>query len=396
MQEISDEEGRLILGERGLWSGKGSYDAIKNTKEDEIEKETKELLKEEGNLRRENREKEGESKIKYEERLKKLAKSEAELGFRWTIGLVNSIIESGGYEEVGKEKVMAVLIGEGSNTEEILSRYKQVSEMGEIVHEKVDIRVLQEEGMFDEDNRISKEFINEYVKPKLIVKEIDRELKEVGYEGKNAGEKLVGKMGEGYSRGAELNKAIVEVLALFEDVESMYEYLGVEKGKGRTKEEIAAGAYRTYKRALRLFSEGEIGEEGLKQETEIIRTVSEMLMIVQEKAELEAAINEKGIGIETLNKIESMVNIESTKVNKYVFIKELGEQIRGISNGEEVFEIKIEEIKKGLERKGEKGVILPKEMEKLKEGLGEGKRGKRYETALTMEMKKARAVLQAA
>jgi hypothetical protein len=203
-------------------------------------------------------------------------------------------------------------------------------------------------------------------------------------------------MVEGYSKGEELNKAIVKTLALFEDVDRMYEYLGMERTKGVTKEEIGEGAYRTYKKALGLLAEGKIGEEGLRQETEIIRTVSEMLMIGLEKPELEEAINEKEIGQKTLEKIERMVNIESTKVNKYVFINEIRKEMKGRSRGDSLFELNIEEIKEGLERKEEKGEILPKEINDLLPDLGKGNRGKKYQTALTMEMRNARAVSQAA
>lgn len=90
----------------------------------------------------------------------------------------------------------------------------------------------------------------------------------------------------------------------------------------------------------------------MKQETEIIRIVSEMLMIGKEKPELVEAINKEKIEEMTLREIERMVGMDSTRENRYVFINELREEIKRSSKNDRVFEIKIEGLKKGLERKG--------------------------------------------
>ncbi|MDR2617175.1 MAG: hypothetical protein LBC22_05190 [Endomicrobium sp.] len=68
------------------------------------------------------------------------------------------------------------------------------------------------------------------------------------------------------------------------------------------REEIGEGAFRTYKKAVGLLVKEEIGKEGLMQQTEIIRIVSEMLMIGVEKPELMEAINQGKIGEMTVKR----------------------------------------------------------------------------------------------
>jgi hypothetical protein len=75
-------------------------------------------------------------------------------------------------------------------------------------------------------------------------------------------------------------------------------------------------------------------------------------MIGKEKPELVEAINKEKIEEMTLREIERMVGMDSTRENRYVFINELREEIKRSSKNDRVFEIKIEGLKKGLERKG--------------------------------------------
>ncbi|MDR0723655.1 MAG: hypothetical protein LBF23_00500 [Endomicrobium sp.] len=391
---ISDEEARLIVGQ--------DYKIIKNFKEDQIEEKYENTLKGEEfeAFKEANKKKEGESDKDYQGRLDKLAKSQAEMGFKWDISSIASVMNALDYEKGSKEqeKLFVVLLGDANiKSSDMVKRYGNVIDIASRVDSNVDIKVLQEYKMFNEDNSVSNEFILKYVIP-VALKSVNEKFKNIGYKGANAGQELVGKMGVGITKAEELNVAIAQTLALFESTGAMQEYLGIDLAKNAyTKEEIASAAFRTYKEALKLFAEGEMDKAGLEQETTIIRTVSEMLMVAIEKPELAEAINERDINNEGLETIERLVNIESTKVNRFVFVDALREEVKASSSTDEmVFEINIEDLKKGLESKEALvNIGLPKEINELLPALEGGRRGKKHKTML-MEIRNARAVSQAA
>jgi hypothetical protein len=70
----------------------------------------------------------------------------------------------------------------------MVRRYRNVSGIREIVDGRVDLKVLGNEDMFKEDNKVSEEFISEYVRPELILRGVDNKLKRMGYEGAKEGD----------------------------------------------------------------------------------------------------------------------------------------------------------------------------------------------------------------
>ncbi|MDR1523109.1 MAG: hypothetical protein LBS29_04080 [Endomicrobium sp.] len=430
-QVISDEEAYLILGD--------NYRHIKVFKEDQIEERAEQLLKDESfkegfnmqenlnekakqlarddTFKRKNKQEEGETQEAYNTRLENLAmrelkgqkdynkklenaaKSKATKEFRWNIASIGKMMDTLNYVEdtTKQEKLFVVLLGDANiDSRELVDRYQKVVDIKDIVDSSVDISVLQEYEMFNADNSVSNEFVSKYVSPELVLKSVDNKFKNIDYQGVNAGEQLVGKMGIGFTKAEEFSIAIAQALVLFENTASMQEYLGLDISKAHTKEEIVSAAFSTYKEALNLFAEGEIDQTMLNQETTIIRTVSEMLMIAIDKPELTAAINETNINEVALNKIERIVNIDATKVNRYVFVNTLRDEVKASTSNDTVFEIKIDDLKKGLESKDAlRNIELPKNLNDILPSLESGHRGKKHHTML-MEIRNVKAVSQAA
>ncbi|MDR3112719.1 MAG: helicase C-terminal domain-containing protein [Elusimicrobiota bacterium] len=220
--------------------------------------------------------------------------------------------------------------------------------------------------------------------------------------GNGATQRLLNSM-IGFTGPEEYNTALLRVLVHFNNITEMEGYLGLSGSYA--EKDIVSKAFETYALCVTEFSRGEMTEEQLKRESEIIRMVSNVLIAAIDKTkgeELKTLINKDKLTQSDISTIQNMLG-KDYKVNNNVFITNLKDyiDISFIDNNRAasaVFNIDAAKIKKAFESKeSNSGSVSSENNADLLNLIVRGRRGKKnkLKTPL-MSLKKIRAIAQAA
>jgi hypothetical protein len=205
----------------------------------------------------------------------------------------------------------------------------------------------------------------------------------------------------GFTDPESYNTTLLRTLAHFNGISEMESYLGLSGSY--TEKDIVNNAFETYATAVAAFADGEMSEEQLKRESEIIRMSSNILIASINKvkgAELKELINKDKLTETQISKVQTLIG-KDHKVNNNVFIKNLNDYI-DISFIEErraasaLFNIDMEKLKTAVEKKKPGSGISQEDDQDLLNIIAEGRRGKKNRTTVLMDINNARAVAQAA
>jgi hypothetical protein len=172
---------------------------------------------------------------------------------------------------------------------------------------------------FDQDNKLTQSSVKTrdeaIIEMKPIEAQITRRL-----DIPKAGTRLLGRMGENFTKPEEVQVALAKALCYFKSVGEMKNFLGLSPGEALpNKAGIAQAAFNTYKEALGKFTDGELAENEFKEVVELIRIVSDILMLIQSDDVTENIINDRSNN-DYFNIINGKVNLRSTSVNARIFV----------------------------------------------------------------------------
>jgi hypothetical protein len=203
----------------------------------------------------------------------------------------------------------------------------------------------------------------------------------------SAGRRLVGIMGEGFTKPGELNIALAKALCYFKSFDEMKQFLGVNDEGIQDEKIIAQRAFDTYKDALDKFANGDLAENEFREIIGLIRVVSTILMLAKHEEGLVDMVNNQNY-----DAIQSKVNLMTVGLKNKIFVDVFKSQ--DITN-DKVFGIDIAKLKTVLEKKDNKigKRVLSNKLEDLMPLI----KGKRIRVdALTNVRNSARAVAAAA
>jgi hypothetical protein len=167
-----------------------------------------------------------------------------------------------------------------------------------------------------------------------------------------AGTRLLGRMGENFTKPEEVQVALANALCYFKSVGEMRKFLKLpDDDELPDKANIAQAAFSTYKEALGKFADGELAENEFKEVVELIRIVSGILMLIKSGDVTEDVINDRSNN-DYFNIINDKVNLISTSVNARVFVDVFKGQEPIV--GDNLFDIDISKLKTALEDKNNK------------------------------------------
>jgi len=185
------------------------------------------------------------------------------------------------------------------------------------------------------------ETVKEKKEGKKIRENTDEETEEIFY-----------KIANGYMSPEKLEEVLVGLVARFENVEEMEDYLGVSRGEN-SKENISKAMVNKVGEALALWQSGEFSAEEKDMEISILRGAAEVLM----SAAADPEINEKFKEIKDEDGIIALQRrmTKEIRVNMRIAAKAMADEItveeNKINIGKE-FEINISELKELLEKPG--------------------------------------------
>jgi hypothetical protein len=203
-----------------------------------------------------------------------------------------------------------------------------------------------------------------------------------------AGRRLVGVMGEGFTKPEEVNMALAKALYYFRSYDEVKQFLGVSDEDLQDEAIVAQKAFNTYKEALGRFANEELAENEFKELTQLIRIVSSVIMIAKGDQEKVDLINRRNY-----DDIHNAFNAFEVGLKSKVFVDVFKNEEQNIDTGT-LFEIDINKLKTALEKKNDKGSrVLPDKLDSL---LPMMKQQRKKVDALTNIRQNARAVAAAA
>ncbi|MDR1474195.1 MAG: hypothetical protein LBS38_00685 [Endomicrobium sp.] len=243
----------------------------------------------------------------------------------------------------------------------------------------ISINQLEDSNYFNNDNSLKKSVVD--------ITNVELKL-DKGINVQGAGRRLVGVMGEGFTKPEEVNMALAKALYYFRSYDEMKQFLNISDEDLQDEAVIAQKAFNTYKEALGRFADGELAENEFKEVIQLIRIVSSVIMIAKNDQEKVSLINRRNY-----DEIHNAFNVFEVGLKSKVFVDVFKNEEQNIDNGK-LFEIDINKLKTALEKKNDKGSrVLPDKLDSLLPMMKEER--KKFD-ALTNIRANARAVAAAA
>jgi hypothetical protein len=251
----------------------------------------------------------------------------------------------------------------------------------------ISIDQLEDSNYFNNDNSLKKSVVENEQSARENITTVELKL-DKGINIQGAGRRLVSVMGEGFTKPQEVNIALAKALYYFRSYNEMKQFLDVSDEDLQDEAVIAQKAFNTYKEALGRFADGELAENEFREVIQVIRIVSNVLMIAKDNEDKINLIN-----VRNYDDIYNAFNAFEVGLKSKVFVDVFKNEKQNIDNGT-LFEIDINKLKTALEKKNDKGSrVLPDKLDSL---LPMMKQERKKFDALTNIRQNAKAVATAA